>query len=249
MVLAGLTDSCNVMVCLEELVHNNTQLTHCRFRLSPLNSYLDKVHIRHKAVFGTNYNNKKICLVLIQFESMLLCTIQHSPSLRQNWTFALAYWRSWLESNLNEIYSWMSSAKIWYSRLWRLKISAIGDEYSTCSKGPKTDPWGTPHFKDRRVDLLPSTWTNCFRDVKYDLNQVGRSFNTKAMRRSWWQYRVVYCVQGNREVQKKQYHWLIFINNTQDVILYLDKISLCRMEEPVGRLQRFNQMIGCNIIC
>ena len=63
MVLGGLTDSCNVMVCIEELVHNNTQVVHCRFRLNPLDSNLDKVQVRHKVVFRTN--NKKFCLVLI----------------------------------------------------------------------------------------------------------------------------------------------------------------------------------------
>ena len=51
-------------------------------------------------------------------------------------------------------------------------ILAIVAEYSTYSKGPKTDPWGNPHFKGRCVDLLPCSWTNCFRVVKYDLNQV-----------------------------------------------------------------------------
>ena len=53
-----------------------------------------------------------------------------------------------------------------------LIISAIGDVYNKYSKGPNTDPWGTPCAKQRCADWQSSICTNCLRDLRYESNQA-----------------------------------------------------------------------------
>ena len=40
------------------------------------------------------------------------------------------------------------------------------------SKGPKTEPWGTPLVKGRKLDLLPFMQIDWLRLTKYDLNNL-----------------------------------------------------------------------------
>ena len=46
-------------------------------------------------------------------------------------------------------YNWVSSAYTIQRRPWSRIISSIGSKNSENSKGPSTEPWGTPYFSVR----------------------------------------------------------------------------------------------------
>ena len=45
--------------------------------------------------------------------------------------------------------------------------------YMTKSRGPRTEPWGTPCERGELGDLKLPMETNCSLSVRYDLNQVS----------------------------------------------------------------------------
>ena len=88
-------------------------------------------------------------------------------SLTQHSTLNFTCWMSFKLVALKVIYNWVSSAYRWYDSPWSFIMSAIGDVYNKYNKGPRTDPWGTPHFNARCEELLFPTLTNSLREDKF----------------------------------------------------------------------------------
>jgi len=60
----------------------------------------------------------------------------------------------------------MSSAYCWWLSPYCFNISAIGETKVVKSKGPSTDPCGTPVLRAEGADALPSTTTEKERPVR-----------------------------------------------------------------------------------
>ena len=94
-------------------------------------------------------------------------------SLTQHSTLNFTCWMSFKLVDLKVIYNWVSSAYRWYDSPWSFIMSAIGDVYNKYNKGPRTDPWGTPHFNARCEEWLFPTLTNSLREDRYDFSHLS----------------------------------------------------------------------------
>ena len=68
------------------------------------------------------------------------------------------------------LWSWESRAKKWYERPdWQ--ITALkGCGYRVNRRGPRTEPWGTPHFRTDGADSWPTN-TDWVRQLKQEINE------------------------------------------------------------------------------
>lgn len=109
---------------------------------------------RQNDLCGFSFLEWKIIKLVLRILSANLLDFIHSATAYSSW-FNLS---SRSLGFLQERYMLVSSANKWK----KSNFEAIGKSliYNKDSKGPRTDPWGTPEVTDRESELWPLTHTN-----------------------------------------------------------------------------------------
>jgi len=82
-------------------------------------------------------------------------------------------------------------------------------------RGPKTDPWGTPSETPEHPDLWFLSCTNCWRSVRYDVNQESDSNASQAVQEQRVRDGIKCCAEVEEDENGKE-------------------SGVCCMEEVVG---------------
>ena len=113
-----------------------------------------------------------ISSVLSSFNFNKFLAIHVLMSLMQASTCDMAVCLDIDSHGLNDIYSCVSSAQRWKSRLWLWMILPSGVVYMVNRIGPSPDPCGTPYFSVTGSDVLVPIWTVWVLSWIYDLSHL-----------------------------------------------------------------------------
>ena len=137
-----------------------------------------------------------IASVFSSYSWSVLPVIRSLMSDTQSWTLKTVWSMS---DGWEDLWSWESSAKGWYSVQWLCNISESGSMYRTKRMGPRTEPWGSPDWRtagsDWKLFTELTVWKVWLKPVE------SRSRNTKVILQTIQKNVVVDSVKCSWQVQ------------------------------------------------
>jgi len=126
-------------------------------------------------LFAVLWRREEYCFWLVKIDNE---AVMKEPSVHCG-TTVLEADDSWVVVEFGKWYIKLSVISILVMAAPNSKaILAAGATYATNSKGPRTDPCGTPHGQSLVSAVTDSNRTNCERSVKYDLTHCSAWLQT-----------------------------------------------------------------------
>jgi len=116
---------------------------------------------------------------------------------------------------------WVSSAYWWWPTPNCSATFDVGDMYAACSRGPSTNPCGTPHGHWLITDDEDQSWTNCLRSVRYDLSKLIEHLELQS------------CAQVEIITRIAQPYQTLYCNEKTTAVEMVVSLKLIRSRLPV----------------